>query len=135
MFGKKIPNIFGCSIGGIPAVSSMLSFDHVERRVKQWDQELARINAFVADMEKIPDVMLLGQRPHRHHLLHFETPRLWEVLKNRGKNGFYLAEFMIGNGVVGLHRGMSKHLKFSVLGLSKEQRNRVRDLFYEIAEV
>lgn len=133
VFGKKIPNIFGCSIGGIPAISGMLSMDHVEERVTQWDREIESINAFARAMEEIPDIMLLGQRPHRHHLLHFETPGLWEALKQQGKNGFYLSEFMIKNGVVGLHRGMSKHIKFSVYGLSQVERDAVLNLFREIA--
>lgn len=133
VFGKKVPNLFGCSIGGIPAISSMLSFDHVAQRVAEWEAEIESINAFVRSLEEMPDIMLLGQRPHRHHLMHFETPGLWEAIKEKGKSGFYLSEFMIKNGVVGLHRGMSKHIKFSVYGLSPEQRSTVLSLFREIA--
>ena len=86
-------------------------------------------------MERIPDVMLLGQRPHRHHLLHFETARLWEMLQKNGKSGFALADQFIRNGVVGLHRGMSKHVKLSIYGLSPAETEKVINLFYEVAEV
>jgi len=79
-------------------------------------------------------VMLLGQNPHRHHLLHFETPRFWEISKNHRKKGFFLAAGMVERGVVGLHRGMSKHIKISVYGLTDEEIARVRDTFYELAE-
>lgn len=135
LFGNKIPNVFGCSIGGLPLISGMLSFDHVQKRVGIWGEEQRKINDFVTEMEKIPDVMLLGERPHRHHLLHFETPGLWQALKNKGKNGFYLSEFMIKSGVVGLHRGMSKHVKFSIYGLSESEVEKVKNLFHEIADL
>ncbi|MBU1262183.1 aminotransferase class V-fold PLP-dependent enzyme [bacterium] len=133
-FGKKIPNIFGCSIGGLPLISSMLSFDYVQERVKHWDEELIKINKFVDDLEELGDIMLLGQRPHQHHLLHFETPKFWEISQHHRKKGFFLADGMIERGIVGLHRGMSKHIKLSVYGLSNEEIEKVKEAFYEIAK-
>ena len=132
-FGKKIPNLFGCSIGGLPLISSMLSFPYVVERVKKWDEEVAKSNQFVNDLENIGDIMLLGERPHRHHLLHFETEKFWEISKTHPKKGFFLAGEMIERGVVGLHRGMSKHIKLSVYGLSGEEIKKVTEAFHEIA--
>lgn len=134
-FGKKIPNVFGCSIGGLPLLSAMAAFPYVRERVARWDDELKKINAFVDDMENIGDIMLLGQRPHKHHLLHFETPRLWEVSQSKKDKGFHVAKFMIDHGVVGLHRGMSKHVKMSVYGLSDEELSKVRGALHALAEV
>jgi Sep-tRNA:Cys-tRNA synthetase len=135
-FGKKIPNIFGCSIGGLPLISSMLSFSYVKERVLQWEEELAKINRFVEELEEaIEGTMLLGQRPHRHHLLHFETPRFWEISKNHRKKGFFLAEEMIKRGIVGLHRGMTKHIKFSIYGLTQEEADKVKNAFYEVSKI
>ncbi|MEW5944609.1 MAG: aminotransferase class V-fold PLP-dependent enzyme [bacterium] len=134
-FGKKIPNVFGCAIGGVPLISSMLSFPGVRERVGNWDEELKKTNDFAAAMEEIPTVMLLGQNPHRHHLLHFETPRFWEISKTRRKKGFFLAEEMVKRGIVGLHRGMTKHIKMSVYGLTDDEIRKVRDAFHEIAGV
>lgn len=134
-FGKKIPNIFGCSIGGMPLISSMMSLPFVEKRIVNWEDELKKINDFVDQIEDIGDMMLLGQRPHRHHLLHFETPRLWTVSNEKRDKGFYPAKFLINNGVVGLHKGMSKHIKFSVYGLTDEEREKVLNAFYDMAEV
>jgi Sep-tRNA:Cys-tRNA synthetase len=134
-FGKKIPNIFGCSIGGLPLISSMLSFDYVRQRVNRWDEELTKINRFIDDMEEIEGTMLLGQRPHRHHLLHFETPKFWEISKTHRKKGFFLAEEMTNRGIVGLHRGMTKHIKLSIYGLSDEEIEKVKETFYEISKI
>lgn len=133
-FGKKIPNIFGCAIGGLPLISSMISFEHVKERVKKWENELSKINTFIDFMEELGDIMLLGQRPHQHHLLHFETPKFWEISQHHRKKGFFLAEEMIKRGIVGLHRGMAKHIKLSVYGLTQEEINKVKAAFYEISK-
>jgi Sep-tRNA:Cys-tRNA synthetase len=133
VFGKKIPNIFGCSVGGLPLISSMMSFPYVKERVKKWDSEIRKINWFISEMEDIGEMMALGERPHRHHLLHFETPVFWEISKTHKRKGFFLAEEMIKRGIVGLHRGLSKHIKISVYGLSEGEIKKVLDAFRDIA--
>lgn len=133
-FGKKIPNIFGCSIGGIPLVSAMYSFPHVAERVGKWNEELEKTLWFIREMEKIDDLMLIGEQPHRHHLLHFETPIFWEISKHHRRRGFFLAEEMTRRGIVGLHKGLSKHIKLSLYGLESDEVRKVRDAFCEIAE-
>jgi len=133
-FGNKIQNIFGCSIGGIPLISAMYSFPYVADRVNRWEEELKKTRWFIQEMEKLDDVMLIGERPHRHHLLHFETPIFWEISKRHKRRGFFLAEEMIKLGIVGLHRGLSKHVKLSVYGLDWDEVKKVRDAFFEIAE-
>jgi len=133
-FGKKIPNLFGCSVGGIALISAMYSFPYVVKRVGEWDEELRKVHWFIEEMEKLDDLMLIGERPHRHHLLHFETPIFWEVSKRHKRKGFFLADEMIKRGIVGLHRGLSKHVKLSVYGLSWGDVEKVRDAFYEIAD-
>ncbi len=134
MFGEKIPNIFGCSIGGLPLLSSMLSLPSVKERTKHWDEELGKTEKFIDAMEDLGDIMLLGERPHRHHLLHFETPAFWEISKGHKRKGFFLAEAMIKRGVVGLHKGLSKHIKLSVYGLSDNEIEKVGKAFQEIIE-
>jgi len=85
-------------------------------------------------MEKIDDIILVGERPHNHHLLHFETPLFYEISKKHKRRGFFLADEMIVMGIVGLHRGLSKHVKLSVYGLTWDEVRKVRDAFQSIAE-
>ena len=134
-FGKKIPNIFGCSVGGIPLISSMLSFDHVRDRVKHWDAELSRTRKFAEALEDLGggEIMLLGQNPHNHHLLHFETPLLWKISEKHKRKGFFLAEELESNNITGVHRGLTKHIKISVYGLSEDEAGRVIGVFKGIA--
>ena len=133
-FGKKIVNIFGCSIGGLPLISAMYSFPYVTERVRKWEDELEKARWFSSEIEKIGNIMLVGERPHNHHLVHFETPIFWEISKHHKRKGFFLAEDMIKRGIVGLHRGLSKHIKISLYGLSWEEVKKVRDTFYDIAQ-
>jgi len=133
-FGKKIVNIFGCSVGGLPLISAMYSFPYVAERVKRWEEELEKVRWFISEMEKISDITLIGEKPHNHHLMHFETPIFWEISRHHKRKGFFLAEDMIKRGIVGLHRGLSKHIKISLYGLSLEEVKRVRDAFYDIAQ-
>lgn len=134
-FGKKIPNIFGCSIGSVPLVSAMMSFPQVKDRVKNWDKEMKRTEKFAEYMENLGDITLLGERPKRHHLLHFETPLFWEISKTHKRRGFFLAEEIIKRRIAGLQKGLSKHIKMSVYGLSKEEIKKVEDAFREISKL
>ncbi|MGQ9718366.1 MAG: aminotransferase class V-fold PLP-dependent enzyme [Nitrososphaerales archaeon] len=133
-FGKKVLNLFGCSVGGLPLISAMYSFYHVVDRVKRWEVELEKARWFASEMEKIDSIMLIGERPHNHHLMHFETPIFWEISKHHKRRGFFLAEDIMERGIVGLQRGLSKHFKISLYGLSWEEVRKVRDTFYGIAK-
>lgn len=133
-FGKKIPNLFGCSIGGLPLISSMLSFEHVKERVKGWDTELKRIRGFVDSMEELGGMMQLGQQPHNHHLLHFETPKLWEISQKHKRKGFFLAKELGKHNITGVHKGLTKHIKISVYGLPKDEIEKIVGVFKSIIE-
>jgi Sep-tRNA:Cys-tRNA synthetase len=100
--------------------------------VKRWDDELKKTEWFIDQMEDLGDTMLLGERPHRHHLLHFETPDFWEISKKHKRKGFFLAEDLNKCGIVGVHKGLSKHIKMSVYGLPKDEVSRVIKCFEEI---
>jgi len=133
-FEVKVPNLFGCSIGGIPLVSAMYSFEDVVKRVNRWEEELEKTRFFIKRLEELEGVRLIGERPHRHHLLHFETPIFYEISRHHKRRGFFLAEEAIKRGIVGLQRGITKSIKISVYGLSREEIERVAGVLKEIAE-
>jgi Sep-tRNA:Cys-tRNA synthetase len=134
VFTNKFPNIFGCSVGGIPVITAMYSLPFVMERMERWGEELEKVQWFIDELEKIEGIELLGEKPHKHHLLHFETPLFWEISKRHKRKGFFLAEEMGKRRIVGLQRGLAKHIKLSVYGLSWDEVKRVRDAFYEVAE-
>ncbi|RLE50807.1 MAG: hypothetical protein DRJ33_07100 [Candidatus Methanomethylicota archaeon] len=131
-FPNKMVNLFGCSIGGLPLISAMHTFPYVVERVKKWNSELEKIRWFIEEMEKLGGIKQLGEKPHNHHLTHFETPILWEISKRHKRRGFFLAEELEERGIIGVQRGLTKHLKISVYGLSWEEVKQVRDAFQDI---
>ncbi len=134
-FGKKIPNLFGCSIGGLPLISSMLSFDSVKKRVTEWKDKLKEIQWFINKFEDIGEgTMLLGQNPHKHHLMHFDTPLFYELSKKHKRKGFFLAKALEKKGFIGIHKGMTKHIKFSVYDLNKKEKKELLDAFEGIVK-
>ena len=133
-FPNKMVNLFGCSIGGLPLISAMHAFPYVVERVKKWHEELEKVRWFIEEMEKIDGIKQLGEKPHNHHLTHFETPILWEISKRHKRKGFFLAEELEKRGIIGVQRGLTKHIKISVYGLSWDEIKRVRDVFYEIID-
>jgi Sep-tRNA:Cys-tRNA synthetase len=133
VFGKKIPNIFGCSIGGLPLISSMFSFPYVRERVVKWDEEKEKINNFITEMENMGgDIMLLGQRPHEHHLLSFETPIFDEIAESHRKSGFFLADDLKKRRIVGIHKGKTKNIKLSVYAMTDDERGQILQAFSDI---
>ncbi|MHA1754652.1 MAG: aminotransferase class V-fold PLP-dependent enzyme, partial [Candidatus Odinarchaeia archaeon] len=134
VFGEKVVNLFGCSIGGIPLISAMYSFPYVKERVKNWSKELEKTTWLIKQLEKLDDIMLIGQNPHKHHLTSFETPIFWLISQKHKRKGFFLAEDMIKRGITGLHKGLSKHIKLSVYGLTWDEVKKVKESFYTIAE-
>jgi Sep-tRNA:Cys-tRNA synthetase len=110
----------------------MFSFPHVKARVLKWEEEKEKINNFVKEMEELGDIMLLGQRPHEHHLLSFETPVIHEIAKKHKKSGFFLAEEMKRRRIVGIHKGKTKNIKLSIYGMTDDERGRVLEAFSDI---
>ena len=111
--------------------------DHDTRlleRVKRWDEELAKIRKFADALEDLGggEIMLLGQNPHNHHLLHFETPLLWQISQKHKRKGFFLAEALAKHNITGVHKGLTKHIKISVYDLPQEEVDRVIEAFKEI---
>lgn len=131
---NKILNVFGCSIGGVPLISSMYAFPYVIERVKKWETELEKTQWFIQQIEKIEGVRLMGEKPHKHHLMHFETPVFWEISQHHKRKGFFLADEMISRGIVGLQRGLTKNIKLSLYGLGWDEVKKVRDSFYEVVD-
>ncbi len=133
-FGKKIPNLAGCSIGGAPLISSMLGFPEVVDRTRIWEEEVNKTRWLIDQLEDIQSIMLIGERPHRHHLVHIETPVFWEISRHHRRKGFFLAEELGNRGIIGLHKGLTRHVKLSVYGLPWEKVRQVAEAFHEVAK-
>ncbi len=134
-FTKKEIAFFGCSpVYGLPLVTLMASFPTVVKRVKKWDEEIKKARWFVREMEKIEGIRLLGERPKKHTLLHFESPTFHMIAKKHKKRGYFLYHELKKRGIIGVQPGMTKSFKVNVYGLSWKELKTVVDAFKDIAE-
>ncbi len=132
-FKNKEVELLGCSVRGVPLMTLMASFDHVKERVKRWDEEVEKARWFVKEFESL-GFELLGEKPHRHDLLHFKTDLLYEISKKTKKGGYFLYRELKKRKIHGIKPGRTKSIKLSTYMVPKEDLKKVVDAFREIIE-
>ncbi|MHA1792268.1 MAG: O-phospho-L-seryl-tRNA:Cys-tRNA synthase [Promethearchaeota archaeon] len=136
-FHHKIKTLLGCPAAyGAPIATLMSSFPHIVERTKidKWKEEIKNARYFIRALERINSFKLLGDNPHDHTLMQFETPSLQEVSKNHQRKGFFLYNELKERGIVGIFPGMVKSIKLNVYGLTREQIEYVAQSFLDIAK-
>jgi Sep-tRNA:Cys-tRNA synthetase len=130
-YSKKDIELLGCTIRGVPLITLMASFPYVKERVQHWDEQVSKAQWFSAELEKLGFTQL-GEKPHRHDLLHFDTPALYEISKRVRERGFFLYKELKEKGIWGPQPGMAKSFKLSTFAADKEQLGFVIDSFKAI---
>jgi Sep-tRNA:Cys-tRNA synthetase len=130
-YGKKEIELLGCTIRGVPLITLMASFPYVKERVNHWDEQVSKAQWFSAELEKFGFAQM-GERPHRHDLLHFDAPVLYEISKRVRERGYFLYKELKERGIWGPQPGMAKSFKLSTFAADKEQLGFVVDSFKAI---
>jgi len=130
-YSKKDIELLGCTIRGVPLITLMASFPYVKERVKYWDEQVSKAQWFSAELEKL-GFKQIGEKPHRHDLLHFDTPALYEISKRVRERGFFLYKELKEKGIWGPQPGMTSSIKLSTFAADKEQLGFVIDSFKAI---
>lgn len=129
--GNKEVECLGCTLRGVPLVTLMASFPQVEERVGHWDEQVSKAQWFSAELEKL-GFKQLGEKPHRHDLLAFETPMFYDISKRVRDRGYFLYKELKTRGIWGLQPGMTRTVKVSTFAADKEQLGFVVDSFRAI---
>ncbi len=132
-FKNKEVELLGCSVRGVPLMTLMASFDHVRERVKVWDEEVKKANWFVREFESL-GFKLLGEKPHRHDLLHFKTDKLYEISKRVKRGGYFLYDELKKRRIHGVKPGRTKSIKLSTYMVPRDDLKKVLEAFEEILE-
>jgi Sep-tRNA:Cys-tRNA synthetase len=130
-YSNKDIELLGCSVRGVPMITLMASFPYVKERVNHWDEQVSKAQWFSSELEKLGFTQL-GEKPHRHDLLHFDTPVLYEISKQIRERGYFLYKELKERGVWGLQPGMTKSFKLSTFTADREQLGLVIDSFKAI---
>ncbi len=123
----------GCTIRGVTLVTLMASFSSVVERVQHWDDQVAKAQWFSAAMEEI-GFRQLGEKPHRHDLMVFETTALYDISQRVRERGYYLYKEMEARGIWGVKPGQTKALELSTFAATREQLEQVIEAFQAILD-
>jgi Sep-tRNA:Cys-tRNA synthetase len=130
-YSKKEVELLGCTIRGVPLITLMASFPSVKERVNHWDEQVSKAQWFSAELEKLGFIQI-GEKPHRHDLLHFDAPALYEISKRVRERGYFLYKELKERGIWGPQPGLAKSFKLSTFAADKEQLKYVIDSFKSI---
>jgi len=129
-FKKKEIELLGCTVRGVAMMTLIASFPSVVERVKKWPEQVEKARWFSSELEKI-GIKQLGEKPHNHDLLFFESPKLYEI-SQRHKNGrFFLYKELKRRGIWGIKPGLTKHFKLSTFAASKKELEKIIKAFKE----
>jgi Sep-tRNA:Cys-tRNA synthetase len=130
-YSKKEIELLGCTIRGVPLITLMASFPYVKERVKNWDEQVSKAQWFSAELEEL-GFKQLGEKPHRHDLLHFDAPVLYEISKRVRERGYFLYKELKERGIWGPQPGLAKSFKLSTFAADRQQLGFVIDSFKSI---
>ena len=128
---KEIEQL-GCTARGLPMISLMASFPHVFERVKRWDDEVKKARYFAGEAGKI-GMKLIGDNPHNHDLMFFETPKFYEISQTHKKKGYFLYRELKKRGIIGIKQGLTKNFKLSTYLMESDDLEKVIQAFREIS--
>jgi Sep-tRNA:Cys-tRNA synthetase len=130
-YSNKEIELLGCTLRGVPLVTLMASFPHVKERVNHWDEQVSKAQWFSSELEKL-GFKQLGEKPHQHDLLHFDTPMLYDISKRIRERGYFLYKELKERGIWGPQPGLAKSFKLSTFAADREQLSFVIDSFKAI---
>lgn len=128
---SKEVECLGCTLRGVTLATLMASFPAVVERVTHWDEQVSKAQWFSSAMEGI-GFQQLGEKPHRHDLLVFETPSLFEISQRVRERGYYLYKEMESRGIWGIKPGQTKALELSTFAANREQLAQVVEAFKDV---
>jgi Sep-tRNA:Cys-tRNA synthetase len=128
---NKDIELLGCSVRGVPLMTLLASFPFVKERISRWEEQVSKAQWFSAELEKLGFAQL-GERPHRHDLLHFNAPALYEISKRVREKGYFLYKELKERGIWGPQPGLARSFKLSTFAADRQQLGFVIDSFKAI---
>lgn len=119
-YSNKELELLGCTVRGVPLATLMASFPEVVERVQHWEEQVAKAQWFCGELEKL-GFKQLGEKPHKHDLLYFETPLLYDISQRVRERGYFLYKELKSRGIWGPQPGLTKAFKLSTFAATREQ--------------
>ena len=132
-FPKKEIEALGCAARGTSLMTLMASFPKVAARISEWPQQVEKANWFSGQLETL-GIKQLGEKPHRHDLMFFESENLYEISQKDKRGAFFLYDKLKKNNIWGIKPGLTKQFKLSTFAATKEELEKVVSVFKEILD-
>ena len=130
---KKEIELLGCTSRGTGLMTMIASFPEVVERTKHWDEEVANARWFSEKVEEL-GLIQIGQKPHNHDLMFFETPPFYEISKTAKKGRYFLYRELKKRNIHGIKGGLTKYFKLSTYQVGRDNLSYVIDSFEEIID-
>lgn len=128
---KKEIELLGCTLRGVASITLMASFPSVVERVQNWGQQIEKVRTFSEELEKL-GIKQLGEKPHKHDLVSFESHLFYEISKTRRERGYFLYKELRKRGIWGVKPGQSREFKISTFAATERELDVVVDAFKDI---
>ena len=128
--GKEI-ECLGCTVRGTPLITLMASFPEVVERTGRWDEEVAKARWFSGELESL-GLEQMGEKPHAHDLMMFQTDVFYQISGKHPQKRAFLYEALKENGIFGVKHGLTKSMKISTYGTSREDLEKVVATFKDL---
>ena len=131
---KKLLLDLGCSVRGSPLITLMASFNHVKQRILKWDEEINKARYLQKEIEKISQrgIFLIGQNPHNHDLMKFESPLIYEISKQHKHKREVLYKHLQKHNITGIKNGRTKSFKISSYQISYNEIEYIIEVFQKL---
>jgi len=123
--------LLGCTARGVTIMTLIASFPHVKSRIKKWGKEVEKARYFSKQVERF-GIIQLGEKPHNHDLMFFESEILYNISKKAKGGRFFLYRELKKRRIHGIKPGLTRYFKLSTYGLRKEEIEYVINSFEEI---
>jgi len=130
-FKKKEVEILGCVSRGTAIMTLMASFPFVAQRTKEWSKQVEKAQWFSEQLENL-GLKQLGEKPHKHDLMFFESDKLYEISKTHKDGAFFLYKELKKNNIWGIKPGLTKNFKLSTFAANKENLEKFIKVFMNV---
>ncbi|UCH01308.1 MAG: O-phospho-L-seryl-tRNA:Cys-tRNA synthase [Candidatus Bathyarchaeota archaeon] len=133
-FKSKEIEMLGCTARGAPVITLLASFPHVYERVKKWNKQVEKARKAAAQLQEL-GINHIGEKPHRHDLMFFESKKLYEISKRHKDGAFFLYKALKKRNIWGIKPGLTKQFKLSTFALNEDELQKVITAFREIIQL
>lgn len=134
-FGIKEVEMLGCTLMGANLIAMMASFPAVKERVKQWGDEVKKINYLMDEFLKIEGNKVSSEMPRKHTLTKVDTTGSFDkIAQTHKRRGFFFSDELSDRKIVGEFAGATRAWKLNTYGLTWGQIKYLAQAFQDIAK-